>query len=439
MPSPWDKIIKIYRQDIAYLESVINMPRREYLLGLADRRIFIERLRKFLALLGHPEKGQNFLHITGTSGKGSTVTILQRFLTDSGAKVGIYTSPFATTSLEKIQINDCLISPLELHAILQKNIKPALDLYLTKYSTEPPSYFEIWLAMALLYFRQNHCDWVVLEAGLGGTHDATNVIVNPRVTAITNIGLDHTDILGNTKLKIAADKSGIIKKGTKFFTAEKSPELVKFFRKKCRQQKAEFVALKNLANRYPTGSYFNTIRQKENLNLALNILKRLKIKSPRAPQIIKNYRLICRQEIIQKNPLVILDGAHNEDKIANLMAFVRKQKYRRLHLIVGFAFSKNWAKPLRRLLAISDYVYLTHFLISERKAASLGRLYRISEKMASSKPKKIYSDPWQALTEAIKKADKKDLILITGSFFLAGELRKKWVSEEYILKNLKTQ
>lgn len=438
MSNPWDQILKTYRQDIKYLESLINMPRREYLLGPTDRSIFLVRLRKFLALLGHPEKGQNFIHLTGTSGKGTVANLLQQLIADCGLKVGTYTSPFVTTSTEKIQINQRLISPTELHRLLQKKIKGALDKYLTLYPDDPPSYFEIFLALALIYFKEQRCDWVILEVGAGGTHDATNVIEKPKVTAITNIGLDHTELLGNTKSKIARDKAGIIKKGCKFFSSEKSPELVKFFRKKCRQEKAEFVALENLADHYTAGPYFSTARQKENLNLALNILNRLKIESPRAPQIIKNFRLTCRQEIIQKNPLIILDGAHNEDKIANLIEFVHQQKYQRLHLVVGFAFSKNWSIPLQKLLAISDNIYLTHFLITERKATSLRRLYRVSEKVAAAKPKKIYSDPWQALDSALRTAGKKDLILITGSFFLCGELRKKWISEEYILKNLNT-
>ncbi|PWB38514.1 MAG: hypothetical protein C3F02_04125 [Parcubacteria group bacterium] len=431
------KILETYRTDIAYLEGLINMPRQEYLLGVGDRQILLERLRKFLGLLGHPENNQNFIHITGTSGKGTTANLLHQLIADSGHRVGTYTSPFSTTSLEKIQINNHLLSPADLHRILNQKIKPALDRYLRLYRFDPPSYFEIFLALALLYFRENKCDWVILEAGLGGTHDATNVIAPPKLALITNVGLDHTEILGPTKKHIARDKAGIIKPGCKFLTAEKSPTLLRIFAQRCRERKAKMLLLKNLTAPYKKSLYFSTKKQQSNLNLALNAIAALNLHPRHQTKIINNFKLSCRQEIIQKNPLVILDGAHNNDKISNLIEFVRRQKYQKLHLITGFAFSKNWSNPLKKMLKLADKVYLTHFLITTRKSANLHRLYKTTDQLAPRLPKQIFSDPWQALATALKNACRRDLILITGSFFLCGELRKKWVSEEQIIKELK--
>jgi len=425
-----------YQKDIAFIEGLSNIPRQNFMLGLKDRRIFVERIRKFLTLVGSPEKKIKFIHITGTSGKGTSVKILQALMTGAGYKVGAYTSPFATTTIEKVSIGDRLIDPKSLHYILEKKIKPALDKYTKQYKDDIVSYFEIWLAIALLYFEEQKCDWVILEAGLGGTHDATNVIPSPKITAITNIGLDHMDLLGNTKELIAKDKAGIIKKNSIFISTEKNPKLLKIFKDKCKKEKAWFMLPKNLVKDYKPSSYFDTKGQQQNLNLALNILDLLDIQPKNTQKIINNFSLICRQEIIRKNPAIILDGSHNPDKLANLIEFLQKQKYRKLHLIVGFSHDKKYLTPLKKLLSIANNVYLTRFLIAERKSASLRELYKQSKKIRSQLPIHIYNDPWQALDSAIKSASKKDLILVTGSFFLAGELRKKWISEEYILKTL---
>lgn len=426
-----------YQKDINFLESLSNVPKQNYLLGQGDRSVYILRLRKFLSLIGNPEKKLKFIHITGTSGKGTTVKILESLMTDAGLKVGSYTSPFATTSIEKISIDNKLISPPELHRILENKIKPALDKYLLKFTNDPISYFEAWLAIALLYFENKKCDWVILEAGLGGEHDATNVIANPKITAITNVGLDHTDILGDTREKIAKDKAGIIKKNSLFLSTEKKPKLLKIFKNACRKKSAWFIKPNNLIKNYRIKGYFSTKRQLDNLNLALNILEVIKV-APKNPEtVINNFQLICRQEIVQNNPLIILDGAHNKDKLSNLLNFVGQQKYKKLHLIVGFAFNKKNDAPLKKLLKISDRVYLTRFLNAARKSADLRRLYKIGKKTRPRLAINIYNDPHQALTNALKLAKKDDLILVAGSFFLTGELRKKWISEEYILKHLK--
>lgn len=425
-----------YKKDIAFLESLSNIPRQNYLLGAGDRSLYIKRLEKFLSLVGNPQKNLKIIHIAGTSGKGSTVKVLESLLTDARLKTGSYTSPFASTSLEKISINNKLISSQDLHEILEKQIKPALDKYILKFKTDQISYFETWLAIALLYFAKEKCDWVILEAGLGGQHDATNIVPKPKITAITNIGLDHTEILGNTKSKIAQDKAGIIKKNSIFITSEKNPQLLKIFKKVCHKKQAWFIPPKNLIKDYTLSGYFSTPKQKENLNLALNILDILKIQAKNTTQVINKFQLICRQEIINTNPTIIVDGAHNQNKISNLLDFITGQKYDKLHLILSFAFNKDYKKSLNRLVKISNQVYLTRFLTS-RKSADLRSLYKASQKINPQAAIHIYNDPYQALDKALKNARKKDLILITGSFFLAGELRKKWISEEYIVKNRK--
>ncbi|MCB9802408.1 hypothetical protein H6761_00105 [Candidatus Nomurabacteria bacterium] len=428
-------ILETYHQDIAWLEGLNNIPRKNYMLGPSSRSIFIQRLQNFLNLLGNPEKKLKFIHVTGTAGKGSTVNLLHDLIFASGKKVGSYTSPFATTTIEKFRVNNELISPQIFHQILEEKIKPALDQYILKYKTETPSYFELCLSIALLYFKKEKCDLVILEAGLGGLHDATNVIPPPIVSTITNIGLDHTEILGKTKEAIANDKAGIIKKGSIFLTSEKNQKLIQIFKERCAEKKAKFIALKNLSQNYSEGKYFATKQQNTNLNLVLNILEVLKIKVDNIQKVINNFQLICRQEIIQDKPQVILDGAHNADKLGNLIDFIKKQKYQKLHLIFAAAEDKHYLGALKKLLPEVDYLYLTRFNNPFRKSASLKTLFTQCQKIKKI-PSQVFHDSEMALSSALKKAKKNDLIVICGSFFLAGLLRKNWLSEEEIIKNL---
>ncbi|MBT7553043.1 hypothetical protein HN670_01070 [bacterium] len=432
------KTLENYQADITWLESIANLPTQNFMLATSDRQIFLIRVQNFLNLLDNPEKKLKFIHIAGTAGKGSTTHVLQDLMADSGLQIGSYTSPFATTTIEKIKVNEKLISPKILHQILEKKIKPALDKYVLKYKTETPSYFEIFLCIALLYFAQEKCDWVILEAGLGGTHDATNVIKNPSVTAITNVGLDHTELLGNTKAEIATDKAGIIKRNSYFLTGEKTTPIKNLLFSIAEKRKAKIIELENLADQYDGGLYFQTEQQASNLNLALNILQTLNIKPKQAQQVIHNFGMICRQEIMQTNPLVIVDGAHNNDKLGNLVDFIKTLKYKKLHLILGLASDKDYKKALQKILPLTNKLYLTRFLIIHRKTADLRKLAGDCKKVKLITPN-IFHDPHQALAEALKNAHKDDLIIIAGSFFLAGELRKHWISEQYIIENLKTK
>ncbi|KKP92179.1 MAG: FolC bifunctional protein [Parcubacteria group bacterium GW2011_GWA2_36_10] len=430
--------INIYHQDVAWLEGLANIKRKNYLLGPKSRKIFIIRLQKFLDLVANPEKKLKFIHVTGTAGKGSTVNLLQNMLIDAGFKVGSYTSPFATTTIEKFRVNHHLIDPKILHDILNQQIKPALDKYVTLHKTDVPSYFELCTTIALLYAVREKCDWMILEAGLGGRHDATNVIPAPVVSAITNIGLDHTEILGPTKKDIATDKAGVIKKSSYFLTSETDQKLVNIFKKTCAKKRAKFIALKNLAQNIKGGQYFSTPKQKTNLNLVLNILEVLNIQPKNPQEVINNFHLICRQEIIQTNPRVILDGAHNVDKLNNLIEFIKTQKYQKLHLIFGAAEDKHYLPALKKLLPQVDFLYLTRFDNPFRKSASLKTLFTQCEILTTIKIS-VWHDSQLALESALKNAKPKDLVVVTGSFFLAGSLREHWIDEEQITQKLKTK
>jgi dihydrofolate synthase / folylpolyglutamate synthase len=444
-----------YQAAAEFLESLVNVPdpipffhksrlngkRRE------KRKFFIKRLRFLLNLLGNPDRGLKFIHLTGTSGKTSTTFFVSGILRAAGFKTGVFVSPHVTSITERIHLNDKLISPSELVEIVEY-LKP----YLSKCAAESPygcpSFFETMLALAIVYFKKQKCDYAVLEAGIGGMFDATNVIKKSVAQIITNVGMDHTDILGKTREEIARDKAGIIKRGGKFFTAERDPKIYQIFQDICQSKKVPFRRingdyqiiksdLSGVEFLYE-GEKFKTklvgIHQAGNAVLAYAAVKKIVGNDNRAMRKgIADIFVPCRLEEVSTLPRIILDGAHNVDKIKTTAEFIRQFKYRKLHLIIGLARNKDAEGILREIIPLADKVYLTRFFHHSRKGQALGKINKIAGRLSKNKTL-VFVDPHEAMRAARKNAGQNDLILVTGSFFLAGELRGEWFSEEYILE-----
>ncbi|MBI4225127.1 MAG: hypothetical protein HY617_02245 [Candidatus Sungbacteria bacterium] len=413
-----------YHQAVDYLEGLSNLPQeKNYMRDRANPTLYLKRMRYFLALLGNPDRKFKFIHITGTAGKGTVTTMVHEILHASGKKVGSFTSPFVTTSIEKIRVGEKYISPDELADIVEY-LKPYVDAAYAQGQYGRPSYFELFLAIAFVYFKRQKCEWVVLEAGLGGRYDATNVIEKPVITAITNIDYDHTEVLGKTLKQIARDKAGIIKKGAEFLTAEQRPALRAVFQKMCTEKKVPVFLVPRQK------SY-----QEYNHRLAAAIAERVGILEKYIEKGIGHTRLQCRFEIMQKNPLVVLDGAHNRAKIASTIENLKQLDFQKLFLIVGIADSKDKVSMLKQIAPYADHLLFTRFQIKDRKCAHPKELLALSKRYAKKGAKvNIFLDPQQALACALRQAGAKDLILTVGSFFLAGELRKNWIPEEIILR-----
>ncbi len=418
-----------YYKTVHYLESLNNLPlKQDYLTSREHPEEFLKRMRYFLTLLGNPDKDLKFIHITGTAGKGTVTNMLHEVLHAAGKKVGSFTSPFVTTSIEKIKVNDLYISPKAFTEIVE-SIKPAIDKAHKESPYGMPSYFDIFVAVALLYFKEQKCEWVILEVGLGGRYDSTNVIKNPVITAITNIDYDHTEILGNTLEKIAYDKAGIIKAGSEFFTGEQRKHIVKLFQEICKQKK---VTLHQVAKQQNYKEY--------NTRLVRAIAEKLNIQEAAILAGIKKAKLQARFEVLQTKPVVIIDGAHNRAKMHSTAENIKKLKYKKLHVVIGISQNKLLDPVLKEIIPYADTVYFTRYQSKDRKSAHPKELFTISKSKRYFKKHAetdIFLDPVQALDLAMKNAGKEDVVLITGSFFLAGELRKYWISEEYILKSRK--
>jgi len=412
-----------YHKAVAYLEGLINAPRdAEYMKGKVRSDVYIKRLRYLLNLLGNPQKGMKYVHVAGTAGKGTVASMVANMLTSAGYKVGVDTSPFVTTSAEKIQVNGRYIAPGEFADIIDY-LKPYLDIAHQDSPYGLPSYFEIFFTVAFIHFKRQKCDWVVLEAGLGGRYDASNVIEDPVITVVTNVDYDHTEILGKTLKKIAYDKAGIIKTGSTFFTTEQRPHLLKIFKQICKDKRVPLHPLTN------AGSIRDT-----NAGLINAIGRQLGIGQRYIDKALNSTKLPARFEVMQKAPMVVLDGAHNRAKMRSTVANLKGLDYKKLHLIIALADNKDYDQVLGEIVPYADHIHLTRFSMNLRKCAPPNRLSPVVKRYSKHAVSiEIFLDPEQALMQAMKSVSKDDLVLITGSFFLAGELRQLWHTEEEIL------
>ncbi len=419
-----------YKSAVAYVGSFSNISLRKGWdtkvgRGVRDPSFFLDRMRYFLDLLGNPEKGFKYIHITGTAGKGTVSTMVQEILHASGKKVGLFTSPYVTTTIEKIRVGDLYISPGELVSIVGQ-LKPFIKKAEKEGKYGGPSAFEIFLAIAFIYFKNKKCEWVVLEVGLGGRYDATNVITSPKVTAITNIDYDHTEILGKKLKQIGYDKAGIIKKRSVFFTAEQRPALLNLFKKICKEKGAVF----NHIEKQKSHAEYNRL-------LATRVAESIGISEATIEKGIKNTRLPCRFEIMQKDPLIILDGAHNRAKIRSTVQNLKSQNYKKLIIILSISNTKKDNRAIIEPIAsIADQIILSSTSTEERRSTHPSALLPYVKKFKKRNAKvEIVMNPKEAMTLARKSARKGDCILVTGSFFLAGDLRTLWFSEEWVMKN----
>ncbi|MBI5728660.1 MAG: bifunctional folylpolyglutamate synthase/dihydrofolate synthase [Candidatus Magasanikbacteria bacterium] len=434
-----------YNEAYYYLLSLKNVPRHDYMTAARPGPAFLERLRYFLVLLGNPEKKiPHYIHITGTSGKGSVTIMLASILRAAGKRVGAMTSPSADGGLGRTEINGVVMTKPDFARLMEK-MKKALDAYIKKSPYNLPSEFELLTALSFLYFTEKKVEWAVVEVGLGGRYDSTNVIPHKDVAIITNIGLDHTELIGPTRADIAYEKAGIVKKGAVVFTGEQRKNLLTIFEKECRKEHAWLTVvqgntkvikqgLSGITFNYKNNQYQLPIlgtHQIKNAILTIEAAKHLGIPEKMIQRGLKNIVLPTRLEVMSKKPLTILDGAHNPDKMKATTNTVAALKQKRIiHLLIGFAANKNWRAMLRQLALLKPHtVACTRFTENIfRPTVSPAELARQVKKLL---PKTIvvpFLDPKEAVAWSRKKQKTSDVLLVTGSMYLSGELRKLFSS-----------
>ncbi len=376
----------------------------------------LENTRKLLTLLGNPQDQLKFIHVAGSNGKGSTCSMLASALTEVGYNVGLFTSPHIEDFTERVRVNGV---PIDRESVIHfvEQIRIAnLDF--------APSFFEITFALALDYFLSQQCDIAVIETGLGGRLDATNIIT-PLLSVITNISLEHTHILGDTLELIAAEKAGIIKEGVPIITAEKKAAIQTIFRTKAQQLGASFV-LSNTEAEIPNDFPLLGEYQQENFHLVSSTLSELRKMGFRSEaqhlerglsNLQQNSGFRARLQIWKRDPLTLLDVSHNPDGIEKTMQSVQKINQGKLHIIYGTSSDKTIADIIS-VFQEDASMYFTKF--SNPRSASTEQLKQaVNSKQFESVH--FFPKSSEAYRHAQNTAKQNDTILIIGSFFLIAD------------------
>ncbi len=389
----------------------------------------MKRTRAFLNALGSPDRDLILVHVTGTSGKGSVCFAVHQILTKAGKTVFTYLSPHTTSFSERFLLNDGLVS----EEVITRSTKEAIDVYKTFFKTHSPlSFFELVSCLGLLIAKNAGATHAVIEVGMGGRYDATNVIRTPEVAVITNIDKDHTDVLGNSLKLIAYEKAGIIKKDGVVICGEARPGLKAIFKKEAIEKSAALFFIPPSA---PSPEISDSARHRaHNSALALRAALELGIDEATAREALKNAkRLPCRFETVSTIPLIVLDGAHSPAKMKTTAESIKTLGLP-VHVLFGAAQNKDVKEMLAPLLSVSQTISTTRFSLRERAAHHPETLLKL---LPDSQRGESYLSPKDALLDLRKKqklAKNSFAIVVTGSLFLAGELRDLWYPEAEIRK-----
>jgi dihydrofolate synthase/folylpolyglutamate synthase len=429
-----------YQQTIEYLFSQLPMFSR---LGAAAYKKDLHNTIALCEALGNPHYQFKSIHIAGTNGKGSTSHMLSAILQTAGYKTGLYTSPHLQDFRERIKVNGAMCSE-EFVVRFTERIQPLI--------TElQPSFFEITVAMAFSWFAEQQVDIAVIETGLGGRLDSTNII-QPELSIITNIGWDHMNLLGDTLEAIAGEKAGIIKPNTPVVIGEAGGSIEAVFTQQAKQQGAQLIFAQSIRQITHTAyqhqhltvevskgdaktTYLldlNGIYQTQNLLTVLAATDVLQQNGwPLSDAYIKSALanvksltgLYGRWDIIQESPLVVLDVGHNEDGIKQIIRQLNHTSYQQLHIITGMVKDKDVDKVLTLLPKHAHY-YFTKAQIPR----ALPENELLEKAVANGLTGKAYAEVNTALQAALQAANENDLILVCGSVFVVGEVDRSAIA-----------
>lgn len=391
----------------------------------------LERISMLLDLLDNPQDKLQFVHIAGTNGKGSTSTMISNMLIASGKKTGLFTSPYVIDFCERIQINgenvnknifaECVTEVREkIEELNKKNI----------IITE----FEAITVSAFLCFVKAECEYVVLEVGLGGRFDATNVIKKPQAVVITSISLDHIAILGDTIEKIAFEKCGIIKENIPVITSlNQHNDALKVIRETCENKKCNLIVTNPKETEILDDSIFGTVfaycnkvymtkltgnHQIENTVNAIECAKVLGLNEIAIAGGIENTRMIARMEVISENPLIIRDGGHNEGCANALHDFLTKYNVQNINMLIGLMADKDVESYVSKIAPLCKSVVTV--TPSNPRALDSEKLKEIAEKYC--KNTKFIENPKEGYKYILSNTKKDETILVCGSFYMMSDI-----------------
>lgn len=369
----------------------------------------LSKINKFIKELSLSKNELKFIHVGGTNGKGSTCSFISSILKESKYKVGTFTSPHFFDFRERIRINDNKIQKSYITSFIKENKILIEDLGL--------SFFELSFGLCLSYFVENKVDYAIIEVGLGGRLDATNII-NPLVSVITNISFDHNEILGDSLEKIAIEKAGIIKENSKLIIGERNEKTDQVFINKAKEMSSKIIFVPDIFQDivYSEIDYLN-----KNIHTSIETCKLLNLENLNneiirrgIKNITLNNSLFGRWSIVNNNPRVIFDSAHNEAGFISVSNELSKISYNKIYILLSFVKGKEIKNFIRHLPKNSNFYFTTLKIersmgIKEIKS-NLGEIINFDE------------DPQRAYSKIKTEASEDDLILVTGSNYIAKEL-----------------
>lgn len=400
-----------YQKTLDYLFSQLPMYQR---VGKAAYKADLNNTLKMMDILNHPEKKFKSVHVAGTNGKGSSSHMLASVLQESGYKVGLYTSPHLIDFRERIKINGKLIPKNYIVTFVEK--------YKNLFQEIRLSFFEWTVGLAFNYFKDEKVDIAVIEVGLGGRLDSTNVI-HPEVSLITNIGFDHMQFLGDNLLSIAAEKAGIIKPETPVVISEHQKEIEAVFINKANASKSPIYFANQIKHLFETdllGDY-----QQKNIKGVIKTIDLLIEKGWKITPLsikkglkntVKNTGLLGRWQIISNAPMVICDTGHNKEGITIIVNQLKKQAFKNLHIVYGCVNDKDVSEILNILPKNAAYYFCK---------ASIPRSLSETELQEKASKHGLKGEAFNNVASAYKaaknNADKDDLIFIGGSTFVVAD------------------
>lgn len=411
--------------------------------GKFGSRLGLDSIGKLMELLGNPQEELKHIHVGGTNGKGSTSSFLSHGLKTAGYKVGLFTSPYIERFNERIQINGLDI-PDEILGRLTNSIKEKANIMLEE-GFEHPTTFEIITAIAFMYFKEEGVDYVILEVGLGGRFDSTNIITSPIASVLTTIDYDHIDVLGDTLEQIAYQKAGIIKENSIAVSYPQNEEVLGIIKKEVELKKGklyrflmEDISIKEVTE-YGTTFDFNygdqVIKginismlgeyQIYNASLAATTLLVLRdkglveITDDHIKEGLRETKWPGRLEVMRRNPMFLIDGAHNVQGARQLTKALSLFKYDKLILGIGILEDKDSSNMVELLAPKADQIVITEVnmprkLQAEDLAAQIGKY---------NKNIIIEKDIKKAVGKTLELAGENDMVVFGGSLYLIGEVR----------------
>lgn len=404
-------------------------------IGPAAYKVDLGNIVELMTMLGSPEHDFKSIHVAGTNGKGSSSHMLASILQEAGYKVGLYTSPHLKSFTERIRVNGNEIQELEVVDFVQE-VKPLIEKI-------EPSFFEITVAMAFDYFSKKKVDIAIIEVGLGGRLDSTNIIT-PQVSLITNIGLDHQSLLGDTLEKIAVEKAGIIKNNVPVVIGQRQTDIEQVFIDKAKIENAPTTfASDTISMEKASTDRFNMYQfdkliieglkpdlegQYQQLNIpgvvqTIKLLSGFNISDEHIREglenVVKNTDLRGRWQVLSKQPLVICDTGHNVDGVKLILEQLRTIDFKQLHIVWGMVEDKSLDEVLE--LMPTDAIY---YFCAANIPRALNSIILKSEAERFNLIGAVFNSVNEAITVAKKNADKEDLIFIGGSTFVVAEIEE---------------